>query len=268
MIDLVPTVEYAKEISVPNPVTEDQIVRWSFSNITGPQFEEAKSKVKEDIELRKEYLEQGFSSMILNHTLDLSSLREKLLLGNEKVQDKAEKLEKKIIELENRKTARMKELDLRMELNRKSPKVIGSVYVVPLSQLEYDAHYGMSRDDEVEQIAMEMSMKYEKEEGWICEDVSSQNLGFDIKSVDPELIKRYIEVKGRAAEGPVMLSENEMNRLRQLGTSAWLYVVSNCKSNPILYRINDPGTNLECKELSRGIQYLVPLKEWKLKSNK
>ena len=266
LIDLVPPVEYAKKIDIPEPVSEEQIVRWSFVNITNPQFEEVKVKVKEDIELRKEYLDQGISSMILNHTLELTDLREKLLLGNDKVQDKVEKLEQKIIELEERKEKRMSELDQRMQLNRKSPKVIGSAYVVPLSQVEYNSHYGMSRDDEVEQIAMDIAMKYEKEEGWLCEDVSSKNLGFDLKSVDPELIKRYIEVKGRAAEGPVMISENEMNRLKQLGKTAWLYIVSNCKSNPTLHRVNDPGNNLNCKELSKGIQYLVPLQEWKSKS--
>jgi superfamily II DNA or RNA helicase len=266
LIDLVPPVEYAKKIDIPEPVSEEQIVRWSFVNITNPQFEEAKIKVKEDIELRKEYLDQGISSMILNHTLELTDLREKLLLGNDKVQDKVEKLEQKIIELEERKEKRMSELDQRMQLNRKSPKVIGSAYVVPLSQVEYNSHYGMSRDDEVEQIAMDIAMKYEKEEGWLCEDVSSKNLGFDLKSVDPELIKRYIEVKGRAAEGPVMISENEMNRLKQLGKTAWLYIVSNCKSNPTLHRVNDPGNNLNYKELSKGIQYLVSLKEWKSKS--
>ncbi|MEA2096573.1 MAG: DUF3883 domain-containing protein, partial [Candidatus Cloacimonadota bacterium] len=67
--------------------------------------------------------------------------------------------------------------------------------------------------------------------------------------VDAELIKRYIEVKGRAGEGPVMISENEMNRLRQLGDSAWLYVVSNCKSNPALFRIQDPGNNFRNPDL-------------------
>jgi len=267
LIDLVHPNEYAKQINPPNPVNEDLIVKWSFVNITSPQFEGAKIKVKEDIELRKQYMNEGFSSIIMNHTLDLSELREKLLLGNDKVQDKAIKLEKKINELQDRQKKRINELDQRMQLNRKSPKVLGSAYVVPLSQVEYKSHYGMSRDDEVEQIATDVAMQFEKDNGWICEDVSAQNLGFDLKSVDAELIKRYIEVKGRASEGPVMISENEMNRLRQLGDTAWLYIVSNCKSNPTLFRIQDPGNKLVCKELSKGIQYLVPLVEWKAKAN-
>lgn len=64
-------------------------------------------------------------------------------------------------------------------------------------------------------------------------------------------------MKGRAAEGPIMISENEMN-----------HVVSNCKSEPTLFRIQNPGNKLVYKELSKGIQYLVPMEEWKEKANK
>jgi hypothetical protein len=42
-----------------------------------------------------------------------------------------------------------------------------------------------------------------------------------------------------------MLSENEMNRLAQLGDAAWLYIVMNCKSNPELYRIQNPAKALK-----------------------
>jgi hypothetical protein len=268
LIDLVPPNEYAKQIQPPKPVGEKEIVRWSFENITNPQYREAQKKVKEDVTLRMQYVQEGFDSLIMKYTLDLTELREKLLLGNKKVQEKIQKIELRIKELEQRKKRRMEELEQRMHLNRRSPKVLGSAYVVPLSQVEYRTHYGMSRDDEVEQIAMRIAMQYEEEQGWRCEDVSAQNLGFDLKSVNSELIKRYIEVKGRAGEGAVMLSENEMNRLRQLGEAAWLYVVSHCKTEPVLYRIQDPGHVLDYREMSKGVQYLVPVEEWKKRSKK
>lgn len=268
LIDLVPPDEYAKKITPPDSVSENEIVKWSFQNITNPQFKEAQIRVKEDVELRKKYIDEGFTSLILNYTQELTELREKLLLGNKRVEDKVKKIERRLFELETRRKNRMAELEKRMDLNRKPPKVLGAVYVLPLSQVEYKNHYGMSRDDEVEQIAMEVAMKFEREHGWRCEDVSKENLGFDLKSVNAELIKRYIEVKGRAAEGPVMLSENEMNRLRQLGDSAWLYVVSHCKSKPTLFRIQNPGNKLAYREVSKGIQYFIPMSEWKEKANK
>ena len=69
---------------------------------------------------------------------------------------------------------------------------------------------------------MNIAIEYEAANEWQAEDVSSQNLGYDIRSVNKLDIKRYIEVKGRSGIDGVMLSENEMNRLAQLGNSAWL----------------------------------------------
>jgi hypothetical protein len=61
------------------------------------------------------------------------------------------------------------------QLSPKAPEVLGCAYVVPLSQVEYHNAYGMSRDDEVEAIAMDLAMKYEIEDGWRPEDVSKNN---------------------------------------------------------------------------------------------
>lgn len=63
----------------------------------------------------------------------------------------------------------------------------------------------------------------------------------------------------------VTISENEWNRLAQLGENAWLYIVINCKSTPELFRICNPAKNLQCEMKSKGVQYFVPEKEWKAK---
>ena len=151
------------------------------------------------------------------------------------------------------------------KLDPKAPEILGCAYVVPLSKVEYNHHYGMSRDDEAELIAMETSMKFESSQGWEPEDVHKNNEGFDIRSVSPEFLKRYIEVKGRSAEGGVMLSENEMNRLAQLGESAWLYIVINCKTNPELFRIQNPAKTLKFQMKTKGVQFYLPLEEWRSK---
>jgi hypothetical protein len=154
------------------------------------------------------------------------------------------------------------------QLNPKAPEVLGCAYVVPLTQVEYVGHYGMSRDDEAEAIAMQTAMDYEIEAGWKPQDVSANNEGYDIRSISPEELKRYIEVKGRSADdGSVMLSENEMNRLAQLGDAAWLYIVMNCKSKPELYRIQNPAKALKFELKTKGVQYFLPMAEWKQKIN-
>jgi len=112
---------------------------------------------------------------------------------------------------------------------------------------------------------MKIAMDYEKDAGRTPENIASENMGYDIRSVEQNGLKIYIEVKGRNKEDGVMLSENEMNRLSQLENSAWLYIVINCKSNPELFRIQNPGNELNYEIKSKGIQYYVPLKEWKKK---
>ncbi|MBI3194971.1 MAG: DUF3883 domain-containing protein, partial [Ignavibacteriae bacterium] len=75
---------------------------------------------------------------------------------------------------------------------------------------------------------------------------------------------RYIEVKGRALSGAVILTENELQRLRQLETRSWLYVVTHCASGePKLTCINNPASVLKTEEIFRQVQYLVPEREWK-----
>ena len=108
-------------------------------------------------------------------------------------------------------------------------------------------------------------MNYELEQGWKPEDVSKNNEGYDIRSTSPDEFKRYIEVKGRSSEGGVMLSENEMNRLAQLGETAWLYMVMNCKSTPELFRIQNPAKKLKFELKTKGVQYFLPIEEWKTK---
>ena len=268
LIDLVPPDHFTKKVEVPAAMDTKEIVKWSYQNITEPQFKLASERIKEDLEDRKKYLQEGIDALIFEYTSELASLREKVFSGNTKQQDKMERLEQRIEELEQRRKHRVAELDARMLLSKKPPAVLGSAYVVPLSAVEFQSHYGMTRDDEVEAIAMQVSMDYEDENGWNCIDVSGDNGGFDLKSISPNLIKRYIEVKGRAADGAIMISENEMNRLRQLGATAWLYVVNHCKSEPQLHRIQDPGNVLASEQLSKGIQYLIKEQEWKNKALK
>ena len=170
--------------------------------------------------------------------------------------------EARLKELKERKIERLKELDEGMDLSPTAPEVLGCAYVVPLNQVEYQHSFGMSRDDEVEAIGMQVAMEYELANGRTPEDVSKDNVGYDIKSIDTQGQKRYIEVKGRAGTDGVMLSENEMNRLAQLGSRAWLYIVTDCKSNPKLNIINDPANRMNFEQKTKGVQFYLPLEEW------
>jgi superfamily II DNA or RNA helicase len=261
-LDLKAPADFAKPIDTPAELNTDEVVAWSFDQITVPQFEDTQNHVTNDAQKRREYLESGFSQVIFDLTLKRQEYESKILIGDNKVQDKIININERIDKLTAKKIKRMEDLDLMLQLSPKMPEVLGCAYVVPLSQVEYQSHYGMSRDDEAEAIAMQIAMDYEISQGWNPIDVSKNNEGYDVKSVSPEQLKKYIEVKGRNIEGGVMLSENEMNRLGQLGDSAWLYIIVNCKSNPTLHRIQNPANILRFEKKSKGVQYYLPHEEW------
>lgn len=265
LIDLHAPNIFAKTIQTPNVVSNEEVINWSFENITVNQFAETKQSVENDASKRKEYINEAFTNIIFDLTDEINELQGKILLGDQKVQDKISDKQNQILKLQQKKQDRLEKLELMQQLSMKPPEVLGCAWVVPLTKVEYNEHFGMSRDDEVEEIAMKVSMDYETKQGWTPEDVSVDNTGYDVKSVSPDGLKKYIEVKGRSAEGGVMLSENEMNRLSQLGNNAWLYIVINCKTSPELFRIQDPASSLNFEFKSKGVQYFLPLKEWKTK---
>lgn len=267
-IDLHAPTEFTKPIEPPPVVTNDKVVQWSFETITQKQFEDTKAHVQKDSEDRMHYLESAFTQVIMDLQMSIQELQSKALMGDNKVQEKILKKEERVTELMRKKALRLEDLELMTQLNPKAPEVLGCAYVVPLTQVEYLGHYGMSRDDEAEAIAMQVAMDYEITVGWKPYDVSANNEGYDIRSISSEEIKRYIEVKGRSAgDGSVMVSENEMNRLAQLGDAAWLYIIMNCKSTPELFRIQNPAKVLKFELKTKGIQYFLPMNEWKSKTS-
>lgn len=265
LLDLHPPALFARPVDLPAPVSTEAVVDWSFTHITEPQLADTEQRMEQDTRQRRQYLETAFSDLIIQLTAEISELQGKWLLGDTRATDKINRKQERIQQLLSRKTQRLADLDALSELTLKEPKVLGCAHVVPLTQLEFSGHFGMSRDDEAEQIAMRTAMAFEVEQGRQPLDVSADNVGYDVRSVDTDGLKRYIEVKGRSQDGAVMLSDNEMFRLEQLGQSAWLYIVTHCKSHPQLFVFQNPAATLRFDKMIKGVQYLLPETEWKQK---
>lgn len=84
---------------------------------------------------------------------------------------------------------------------------------------------------------MRVAMRYEQSQGWNPIDVSGNSERSEIRGVNVDELKRYIEVKSRSLDGGIMVPENEMNRLAQLAEGAWQHIVIKRKSTPELYRV-------------------------------
>jgi len=104
-----------------------------------------------------------------------------------------------------------------------------------------------------------------REDGWTPEDVSAQNLGFDVRSTNPKEHKRYIEVKARAGVGPVSLTQNEWFKAQRFQDDYYLYVVLNAAAQPELYRIQNPASVLLPDE-QMEVRYLIAVQDIRLKA--
>ena len=150
------------------------------------------------------------------------------------------------------------EIERETSLSITNPELLTVIRVIP-------GNGGMARDEEVEQIGMEISMEYEKSQGREPKDISKENLGFDIKSKGNNEV-RYIEVKARAAGGIVELTINEWLKAKMLKDQYWLYIVENAKTHPVLRIINNPAYNLKAEEKVEIVRFIVKQEEWKNKS--
>jgi len=93
--------------------------------------------------------------------------------------------------------------------------------------------------------------------------VSSDGEHYDIRSESATGEKRFIEVKGRVRSGAIVLTGPELDKLRQLGERAWLYIVIFCKSErPRLRIIQDPFSKLNPEMLYRQVQFMVEEEQW------
>lgn len=258
------------QVDAPTQTTDD-IQAWTFEQITEPQLTRVQKERQEEVDLRREYLNTSFQDLILDLTEKLNDLQQLELFG-EDVGKKAQELEQRIAQLRARKTLRLQELEQMLRLHADMPEIVTSAIAMPapVAVVETDSPQrgtAMRRDDEVEQIAMDVVMRYERARGWNPQDVSKDGVHYDIRSQAARMLGddyiRYIEVKGRALTGDIVLTAPEVDKLRQLGERAFLYVVTYCKSDlPRLRIIQDPIPQLERENMFRAVQYLVDEENW------
>jgi len=108
----------------------------------------------------------------------------------------------------------------------------------------------------VETKAMDIAIEYEKSNYRTPSDVSSQNLGYDIKSSSKNET-RFIEVKGKSDIDSIQLTENEWNKAKELENNYYLYVVYNCLGEPRLKRVRNPANKLSANNDYKTGKYSI-----------
>ena len=247
----------------------EEIQAWAYEQITERQLDQLKVARIEECKLRRQYLNTAFTDLILELQHELNDLQHAHLFGDENAEDR-ERLRRRVEELGARKKERLNELELMLNLSANLPDLLTEALIapVPVAALEVgddssSRYFPMHRDDEVEAIAMDVAMRYERSRGWTPTDVSDDGEHYDVRSEGPGGEKRFIEVKGRAQSGGIIVTGPERDKLQQLGERAWLYVVTYCRGEQSRLRIiRNPFSKLTPEMLYRQVQYFVEEDDW------
>lgn len=144
-----------------------------------------------------------------------------------------------------------------VSLTMTAPHFVGIIRVQPPDHIGHE----MRSDAEIERIGMTVAMEFERSSGREPQDVASQNLGFDIRSIASDGTIRYIEVKARAGIGMVALSQNEWFKAKRFKDDYFLYAVMNAASSPQLYIVQNPVEKLKAEEWVDVVRYMIPFEE-------
>ena len=114
----------------------------------------------------------------------------------------------------------------RMHLRPRPLRIVGGALVVPASFFAgNEEEPDLTQRDRIEQLAMDVVMRSERQLGHTPLDVSAENLGYDIESQVEDGPSRFIEVKGRSGGGDITVTRNEHTAAGNKGKQFILAVV-------------------------------------------
>jgi superfamily II DNA or RNA helicase len=266
-----------KQVDVEGSLTgllerKEDVEEHAVTEVLFPYRAEIEERRKRDSQIKEKY---GLRSL----TYLLQESNDRLLQYQEKQAQGADMSlpilneERRREDLERKKEDLVKEIRLERELTVSEPRIIGAALVMPMERVaveeEIATRGGMVSDAEVEEAGMKVAMEHERKGGRKPEDVSKENLGFDIRSVkyreDGTFEDvRYIEVKARAREGAVRVSANEWKKAKRFKDKFWLYIVTDAgKGQPSLKRIRNPSEAFKLDEDIYATGYIIPFDRWK-----
>ncbi len=198
----------------------------------------------------REHIEISLQELINGQQLGLAELLNRRIEGATipGLEGNISQAEAHLDELNARLDRRRAELEMERHCSIGAVEHLGRAWVLPHPERLSPGIAPMVRDEEIERIAVEAAMAYERARGWVVESVESENKGYDLLSKKPHpteegvfIAARFIEVKGRAAVGEIALTANEYRTAQRLGDDYWLYVVFECATSPTLKAIQDPA---------------------------
>lgn len=207
---------------------------------------------KKQAQIKEKYGKKSLEYIICKLDEDLLNLEDRLNKGeNVDLVINNKKARKKYYEQSLKDLEKL--IEAEQSLSIKTPRFLGIIRIKPIVGKLKD----MKSDEEIEKIGMKIAIRHEIKSGRIPEDVSLENLGFDIRSKDSNGNIRYIEVKARAEKGDISLTKNEWFKAVRFGQDYYLYVIYDAATDPKLHIIQNPAENLKFFPEFAQIRYIA-----------
>lgn len=248
------------------PPREDAVIAFAVTNVIEAYRSDLLKQRERDAEIKRKYGLRSLEQMIGEADARLIEYETRRIKGDTlrvpevEVQNEERRRE----ELRARKQALEEEIRRETSLLPATPKVLGVVRVLPQPAQPVQMRY----DPETEAIGMRVAMQYERDHNRLPEDVSKENLGYDIRSSALTSAAegrtsdvRYIEVKAFTTTGALVITPNEWLMAQRLGDEYWLYIIEHAKSEPILHTIQNPAAKFKAEEIVEIVRYVI--KDWK-----
>jgi len=239
-------------VSVPdNPGTDRTVLEhFLVQEALEPFLAEVATQRAKEIQTVARHLEISLNELIHRQNLKLAELVEQQQNGDNSplLAANTKQAEDRLDELNGRLEARQRELQKERNCTISDIHRHGSAWVLPHPERATPKVAALVRDDEIERIAVDAVIAYERARGWEVESVEKDNRGFDLISRRPHpedpktaIEVRFIEVKGRSAVAEVALTANEYKTAQRLKNDYWLYVVFDCAGTPGINIVRNPA---------------------------
>ncbi len=189
---------------------ESKALEYATQTLVQEHFQEIKIRQERMIKMTLQAVHERLVKEINYWTRRAAELQQKVSKGKQpRVQP--ENAKRRAEELRERLRKRTEELEAQQNIISNTPQIIGGALIIPQACLKNQATVDVAARQRVEQLAMQAVMDYEISLGYTPEDVSAQNLGWDITSQMGEGELRFIEVKGRVKGATtVTVTKNEI----------------------------------------------------------
>ncbi|MDE0312849.1 MAG: helicase-related protein [Caldilineaceae bacterium] len=217
---------------------------WLYEQTLNPFIEEVRAERLSEVDRIVEHIDLSLEEVLLRIDQEIGRANEDLENRVPGAEGRLAQAETRHDEAMARRARRRRELTQQRALTLQGVERLTSILILPHPESEAEDVRRLRPNAETEMTAMQVVMEYETAQGRQVTDVHEKNLGYDVTSLDLEAGElRLIEVKGlAAATGTILLTPNERRVAEDRRDCYWLYVVTNCATQPQLQEpISDPA---------------------------